>query len=97
MDLVILNNFFLRTYFRNKGFLIDYFTGSKLRININMEHDINNNLAILMMPQPQNYNFGNCRLKILQLFTEAPQNEDPLCPLPWIVPLQYLFPFLVCF
>ena len=42
--------------------MIDYFTGSKFSININ------SNLAILMMPQPQNHNFGSRRLQILEFF-----------------------------
>ena len=48
MDLVILNNFFFSLPFlQTKCFLIDYFTSSKFRININ------SNLAIYMVPQPQ--------------------------------------------
>ena len=74
MDLVILNHFlFLLTFFRNRRFLITYFTGSKFRIVAN------NSLAILVMSQPQNYNFGNHRPHNLQFFARALQNEDPLC------------------
>ena len=43
-------------------FLIDYFTGSKFRMNKNT------NLVILMMLQPQNYNFGSHRPQILKTF-----------------------------
>ena len=42
-------------------FLINNFTSSKFRININAM------LAIFMMPQPQNYNSGGGRPEILPL------------------------------
>ena len=61
--LVILNKFFF--YFplsKISVFFTDYFTGSKSRININ------NNAAILMMPQPQTHNFGSRRPQILPFF-----------------------------
>ena len=50
------------TFIRNKRFSIDYITGSKFRIILN------NNIAISMMPQPQNYNFRSHRLQIFLLF-----------------------------
>ena len=50
-----------------------------------------------MMAQSQNYKLGSRKLQILQFFAEVPQNKDLLCPLPWIVPLQYLFPFSIMF
>ena len=95
MDFLILNNFFYYShFFRNKCFLIDYFdywitltTGSNFRININ------NNPAILMMPQPQNYIVGSLRPQILKLFARVPQNEDPLCPLPSKCRLKFMDTF----
>ena len=51
MDLVILNKF--SAFFYIMLFLIDQFTGSKYRFNIN------SNFATLMMPQPYIYNFGS--------------------------------------
>ena len=42
--------------------MVDYFTGSNFSININ------SNLVILMMPQPQNPNFWSRRLQIFQIF-----------------------------
>ena len=54
--------------------MIDYFTGSKFRININ------SNLVFLMMPQPQNYYFEAAGCRFCNFFAGVPQNEDPLCP-----------------
>ena len=77
MDLVILSPFFLLTFFRNKHSLVDYFTGSKFRIVTN------NNAAILLMPQLQNYNFRSRRF--CSFFAGVPQNEASLCPLAFSV------------
>ena len=41
---------------------------------------VQRNLAILMMPQSQNYNFGSCRPQICNFFARVPQNEYPLHP-----------------
>ena len=66
---------FINPFSDLRVFLIGYFTGSRFRINVN------NNLVILMKPQPQSYIFGSCRPQSLQnLFAGVPQNEDPLCP-----------------
>ena len=64
--------FLLLIFSQNKRFLIDYFTGSKFRININ------SNLVVLIMSQLQNYNFGSCVSQIFQCFAGVPQNEDSL-------------------
>ena len=56
----------------NKRFLIYYFTGSRFSISIN------SNLAILMMPQPQNHNFGSRRPQTLQFFCRNSTEWRPL-------------------
>ena len=59
-------------------FLVDYFTGSKCRINVN------SNLAILMMPQTQNYNFGSRRQQIfLPESSRMKTLYDPLSLIFW--------------
>ena len=81
MTIIILCKYILQahkvsylTFFRNKRLLIDYVTGSQFSININC------NLAILMMPQPQNHYFGSHRSQILQFFCRSAAESRPLTP-----------------
>ena len=83
MDLVILTSFFIYLPFSEVSvFLIDYFTGSKSRININ------DNFAIVMMPpQPQNCNnLGSRRTQILDLFCRSATEGRRLMPPPPLHP-----------
>ena len=68
MDLVILNNVFYSLFSEIRVFGL---------ITLLVRIDENNNLAILVTPQPQN--FCSRRLQILFFFDGVLQNKDPLC------------------
>ena len=53
--------------------MIDYFTGSKFRI------DINSNLTILMMSRMQKYNFGSRRSQTLLFFLSEYRRMKTSC------------------
>ena len=77
MDLAIIKKLVvLLTFFQNKRFWIDHFTGSKFRI------DINNNLAVLMMSQPQHRitTLEASDSRFCNVFAGMLQNEDCICP-----------------
>ena len=56
------------TLLQNKHFLIDYLTGLKFSINKS------SNFATLMLPYPENHNFGSRRPQIWQFFVGVQQN-----------------------
>ena len=71
-------------------FLTDYFTGSMFSININ------SNLAILMMLQPQNHNFESCRPQILRCFCRSTAEWRPVTNADLLMQYSYslLFSYL---